>query len=246
MKNSAKILSLLVFYTLVSCNPDGPKTEVVAAPIPYCFVYCDFTNSMDTIAHDKVVRDALTIYDSLSRTHRLSFFTIGNNPFRELIATSSFVTEGLMSETERNFKLLAVTRYRDTLKKNLVKAQREETSGKTCIIKNIKQALQHCLNISESGDGNFKLIFLSDMLENCEGINIQSDRYRAADSLVSKMQPADSFSKFKNLTIAVVISYSKDNVDDRLTEFWEKVFAKFKYTGARIRPSPSIPWEKLR
>lgn len=243
---------LLFFVAACSNNSPGNETHTqedlipVKEPGAYCFVYCDFTRSMDQKAHEKVIADAMKIYDSLNKECSLFYFTVGNNPFREPLFSCSFNEEHLMTPQKRTKMSQARRNQRDTLLRRLQEARIRESSLTTCIIDNIRQSAQNCLNINESGDGDFRIVFLSDMLENCGDISIQRGQYKRAEESIAKLKITEDFKKFSNLRIAVVVSSSKGDGNEKLGNFWTNVFEKFRYNGPRIRLSAMIPWEKLR
>ena len=253
MKHLNKIILCCTFLFNACCNVDPQKSEAKK----YCFVYCDFTNSMDSLAHAKVIDDAIQIYDSFHTTHSISFFSIQPNPYAIAIFKSQSEVTRLTYATQDSIIKKTLEQKREQLKESLYKACHEVDTTGTCIIKNIQQAIRDCNNLADTNT-TFKLIFLSDMLEYCDSINLEdwdikaSIRYKNANNVLDRDTNLITFPKDQDFKIAVVVSArvsspKNERLDNQLhQDFWERVFKKFEYTGPKIELSSQIPWAKLK
>lgn len=244
--NMRKFVLLIILIISVSCHSDNDFE-----PAPHCFVFCDFTRSLDSNAHEKVIRDALKIFDSLGQVCELEFYTISSDSYSEPFFRNEPDVMDLATEMETNAQKKNKKKLRDSLNLELRKAYLEDKSRQTCIIETIKKSIDEIRTLKRTDMAPVYLIFLSDMLESCNRINIeqQPDKeisYTHATKELNGLTITDSLPLNRRIKVALVISTSGAAINrDQHGLFWNKVFQKFGYKGNRITLSGNIPFEQL-
>jgi hypothetical protein len=215
----------------ININPEESKNKITEN-IPICIVFCDFTSSEDFISKNKIIDNAVMILKQIGSGYNVSFYSINNLPFQAPIFTSSpppakTTIEKINSSKRINQRCIE-------LKKVLDSVSATSTKNESCIIKSVEKAIIELDNYNASTSVELKLVFLSDMIEDCNSsmgdIDLDHENYKAATQKVEKAShPNLSFMKFKNLQTYIIVA--TDHVKNGIAhyEFWRKVFAKYQY-----------------
>jgi hypothetical protein len=237
-KTKRFILIFLGGYFLncnLNSNTNSEATERrISEETPMCIVFCDFTPSEDSISKNKIINNAVALLMQVGPEYNVSFYSINNLPFQEPLFISP--PPPAITTIEKINSPKIINQRSIKLKKILDSISIVSVKNESCIIKSLEKAIIELDNYNANPGTALKLIFLSDMIEDCGSsmgdIDLDHETYRTAVRKIEKAgQPKLSFAKFKNLQIYIVVA--TDHVKNGIAhnEFWKKVFSKYQYTS---------------
>jgi hypothetical protein len=224
MKN---ILVTLAFVTLAAaCEPEN-KTVMV--------VMCDITRSLDTNSISKVKQTAVKILES-NPGAEIHYYPIDSNLY-----VNTLLNKKSYSGLKYSERSAAVANDSKKLLENIENAYIRRNARASCVLKGFNIAYNKFQQYQPKEKYNFKLVFLSDMLECCNYtfglINIEKNEKYAASLQSLKDAPKPEFNLAnQGVSITFVITAHRQlPIDEGLhRDFWRSACKRFGYTDEQF------------
>jgi len=251
--------TILALIILINCGGEVPKTATTNKQV-IAVIYCDLTTSVDSLSIRKVALDAQTLLLKFPPGSVLYFYRIDHTPFVNPILKFKKPMQGrTSSEIAKNrmvARKAAVGIHDNILQlyKDINADPRNNTVARSCIIRCLETAhgLFSQYRSIPGSDFDFELIFLSDMLEECQDspagdIFLHRQYYDEMIQRISNYQPGFDLS-YANVSIIISLEFTTGQSRyfnaEQLKTFWKTVFSKVGFTDDqfyRLNFSTEIP-----
>ena len=217
---------------LVSCAGTDVPTPVKKTGI--CFVLCDFSASQSPGSRQKIMTNALRLFDKSIKNYQWQYYDIGSNRYDGSFFTYNDSTN--ITATLSEHKAIAARKKlrRDSLNREMIKLSVEQGNRNTCIMRTLDKIAGALPRNPRVPKPEVKIYILSDMLEDCndgQRINIDNASFDVALKNLSKLPKPDfTFKDYQEIEIIPVVSSDKNTNFRNLFEFWKQVLAKYDYT----------------
>lgn len=237
-----------------SCGTTEVETQdPLLPPTPLhsvCIVICDFSSSLDARARDLVKLNAQTIYKNLYKTHLILFYPISSNGYSAPIFKSSIysnknnsaqLVHKNISEVD-SWNRAASDGFIDTLRQ----IERDPSYTSSCILTTIDCIKREANNLFQQGYDDIKIIYLSDMEEDC---NSAYGKFRTSGSQFNELAKTLDENKINTPALckaqcAITVSSTETLNANSFESFWRATFKKMGY-NSDIYISSSLPmWAK--
>lgn len=254
-KHNSFILALFFLSTLLfSCDaPDSVPKE--SAQKVVAIIFCDITASVDSSSIHQVARNAAKLLLKFPQGSILYFLPIDETPFVEPILKfnkpliGSKVTDRIknkrkIADAARILHNKILSRYRE------INADIESQNfPRSCIIQTLEVAHRIFLQFPSRNQYAYELIYLSDMLEECEDspvgkIFLTDKNYNHAEKKIRKYSPAFSLSDV-NLTVIAAFEKHREHTTyinyEKRKAIWKQIFMKAGFSEEQFNNSHFLP-----
>lgn len=227
----------IAFYTfaalmlLSSCNScDSWNITEDAGKKSVIVVMCDITRSLDTTSVTKVTEAAVKILEK-SPDAEIFYYPIDSN---------LYVTPLLIKSSYANMRYSALSLQRkkdlEMLQKNIKEVYQKRNARASCILKGFQIAYNRFKQY-EASNSEFKLLFLSDMLEHCtyggKFIDLEKkNRYDASlEGLKAMPKPEFNLAELGVKLTFVITAHQQLPIDEGLhRDFWREACKAYGYS----------------
>ena len=249
--SARKIYILFVFLTLAALTCSQVEVKKVNKIV--AVIFCDITTSVDSTDGIKsVANNAANLLLKFPPLSILYFRPIDKSPnvkpiFEFTIPAASNL-KGEKDQRTQHIETQAQNLYNEILNRyNEINS--DDKNARSCIIQTLDIANRLFKPYQESQNYSFELIYLSDMLEECDESVLGSlfMKENLCDHVFIK---ADSFQSdldigFVNLTIITAVENDVENsqyfnYENRKT-FWKKIFLKVGFSPEQFEKSHFLP-----
>lgn len=234
------VLALLVSLFFASCSwvssckgvfqeifsPKGRHSVVV--------VMCDVTRSLDSTALKEVTENAVRILEK-SPEADVIFYPIDSN----LYVNPIYKKESYIGKRYSERRALQDSAVQE-LRKNIQKIYQGKSIKASCVMKGFPIAY-NCFRQYPPEEYEYKLVFLSDMLEYClysdRFINLEKrDAYDSSLNAIRQLpKPEFDLAKMKVKITFVVTAYRQLPIDEGLhRDFWREACKRYGYSDAEF------------
>lgn len=242
-------MKLLFFIPLViiSCKPSDSKDKIVAQDDKrnVYIILCDVTRSIDSInVSQRIAEHASKIYSSSPYNSYYYYYSIGDDDYNTLIYEGKKIDEVVPYSKKDQVERL----HSDTIPLRIQEAVRdtyrkEPIYQKTCITMALLSAYKKIDEESKQEDANFKIIILSDMIEECDSspcgfINMNGLVHKTNIEKTKNTLAKPPLSIIRNLAkfnVEICFVFESENRNYRLQEreleeYWKNILQHFGYS----------------
>jgi von Willebrand factor type A domain len=242
MKKYLIVIVSVVF--LIGCGNDSGNKKVDSTsttifppdPITHVLIMCDISRSMTPKDIEDISKAAQDLIKKLPKKAIFEVYPIEENIFSKNLLNVSDVSDQAKSAIERKREKI-IKGLDSTLKQEY----KERNIQSTCIVKSFKLA-KNVFERKQSGEQKYNrhLVFISDMLEDCEHDfgRVNMETKAGVDSAISKIK--SSYNPNFNLNELgvklhfVIITRKLPITEEKHEAFWETVVEKLGYNSKEV------------
>ncbi|MGB5025066.1 MAG: hypothetical protein WBO44_06940 [Saprospiraceae bacterium] len=226
-------LILLITFWISGCKnelPEGVRKLISKDKEEVIVVLCDVTKSLDSVEFIKTLENSKKIMILKPLAH-IYYYHLGDNAYPSILKYKQPYIKLKKSEIDEMME-------NDPLdfEVKLIEAYNNHSANSSCLSQGFEISRKKFMEFKPETDYSFRIVFLSDFLENCKydfGIlNLEnSDLLISSFENLSKFQPGYNL-KEMNIKITLVVNTNHIfRIDPaRHKSFWKEMMKKYGYS----------------
>jgi hypothetical protein len=224
---------LLITFWIAGCKnelPEGVRRLLCKDKEEVIVVLCDITKSLDSMEFIKTLENAKKIMFLKPLAH-IYYYQLGDNAYPSILKYKQPYTKLKKSEIDEMMENDPLD-----LKVKLIEAYNNHSANSSCLSEGFEISRKKFLEFKPENDYLFRIVFLSDFLENCKydfGIlNLEnSELLKNSFENLSRFQPGYNL-KEMNIKITLVVNTNHNfRIEPALHKsFWKEMMKKYGYS----------------
>lgn len=244
---------IFIFYLsslilLNRCNCDQKPIDIDPDQShSVCLIACDFSSSLDLSSRQQILLNTKTIFDNLAPTHKIVVYSMDPDVYSAPILESATYSKQKQHSQEVMNNMRQVDQFNVGLSQKLIDSlmqlQKSIHHNSSCILSSVDHLWREAYHFSQSGYDDIKVVFLSDMVEECSSylgeFNTSEGEFEDGNRMLDSIKYERSKDSL-NIKTAIIISSDDRIMVNDFETFWQKAFLKMGYISP-VYISANIP-----